>query len=217
MQFKLILFFCLVLLLSVSIQAEIYIKKFPSLQGEYEYFDKKNVQFDMGVQFSSIQSASIEITAVGVNALLESCVYPIATSLNSPTFALPTCSTFQLAPQIFYQFENLSGLFLTGSLVVNTDTNEYMTTKDLLSETDLFLEGKGSLFITPDVLDQLGGSRLIDPWFEIKDITLTIEGETVLTTSSNISDGVPLESSRSKVQKMYIAYYGRPADNPAHL
>ncbi|MEE9355874.1 MAG: hypothetical protein V3U75_09835 [Methylococcaceae bacterium] len=158
-------------------QSETYSKTFSSLQGRYNYTpdDKKTVSFDFDTPFSSIQSASIEITAAGVNALLDSCVYPISGTLE-PTFEIPTCWSFELAPRIFYKFQSLSGTH-NGALAINTATSEFITTKEFLAETDFLVDGKGVLYITHETIDQQGGNLAFRPWFEVTGVTLTIVGK----------------------------------------
>ena len=162
---------------SADEKSETYSKTFSTLQGRYNYTpdDAKTVSFDFDLPFSSIQSASIEITAAGVNALLESCVYPISGTLE-PTFEIPTCWGYELAPRIFYKFQSLSGTH-NGALAINTATSEFMTTKEFLTETDFLIDGKGILSITHEALDQQGGNLVFRPWFEVTGVTLTIIGK----------------------------------------
>ncbi len=158
-------------------QSETYSKTFSSLQGRYNYTpdDKKTVSFDFDIPFSSIQSASIEITAAGVNALLETCILTVSGTLD-PNFSPPTCWGYHLAPRIFYKFQSLSGTH-NGALAINTATSEFMTTEEFLTETDFLIDGKGFLFITHEAIDQQGGNLVFRPWFEVTGVTLTIVGK----------------------------------------
>lgn len=186
MQFK-ILCFIFSLFLTFSSLAETYTKTFPSLQGRYDFSpESKIVSFDFGVQFSSIQSATIEVSSFGVNAGAESCVYPISTTLY-PTYDPPNCSFFQLEPQVFYEFELSPESYIWGTLAVNTETTDYVAERELLSETDELLDGKGKLFINHKAfnLRETGAYLVSEPYFIISEITLTIEGASVEKTSKN--------------------------------
>lgn len=192
MKLKLI-FFVLSIVLSVSSHAKIYTKTFPLLIGYYKYDKMQYVSYDFGVQFSSIQKVSIEVMAAGANALLESCVYPISTSLY-PTFPIPTCPTFQAEPRLSYEFQRLSASdpYISGSLAINTATSEFKTSKGSVTiDSDILLEGKGNLLISHLPLNLEATTALIStPTFQINGVTLTIEAETAQTTSSILIDKV---------------------------
>ncbi len=192
MKLKLI-FFVLSIALSVSSHAKIYTKTFPLLIGYYKYDKMQYVSYDFGVQFSSIQKVSIEVMAAGANALLESCVYPISSSLY-PTYPIPTCSTFQAEPRVSYEFQRLSASdpYISGSLAINTTTSESKTSKgSVIIDSDILLEGKGNLLISHLPLNLEATTALVSaPTFEINSVTLTIEAETAQTTSSILIDKV---------------------------
>ncbi len=186
MQSK-ILLFIFSLFLTFSSLAETYTKTFPSLQGRYDFSPVgKTVSFDFGVQFSSIQSATIEVSSVGVNAGAESCVYPISTTLY-PTYIPPNCSFFQLEPQVYYEIDISPETYVWGVLAVNTETSDYVAVKQLLAETDQLLDGKGELMVMHKAfnLSEAGAYLVSEPYFIISEIILTIEGTTVEKTSKN--------------------------------
>jgi len=89
--------------LSTASQAEMISVSIPALKDQYEYLnDSRAVTFDMGVRFSSITSASIKLTAQGVDGLAQVC-NTIVTGLYSSSYS---CMDYRESPKAFYQISS---------------------------------------------------------------------------------------------------------------
>ncbi len=166
MKLKLIVLIMSIVFTAPS-QASIISTSIPALTGEYEYLnDSRTVSFDLGVQFSSITSASIEFTAKGIDGLAQVCV------------SVFVCSTHQESPKITYLFSSENLTIESGTIAV--DTTDWSTTRIILSETDQFLDGKGTLYVDQALL-LFHGRFQIRPFLNIKDVSMVVDGVTVST------------------------------------
>lgn len=150
---------------------------FPELTGTYIYGDlAQTTSFDFGVQFSSIQNATIEVTATGTAGLMKTCL------ASNPL----DCSTSSFGPEAYYSFEWESGFGLppSGSLAPFTSTPA--THQDNLiqplRDIEFLLDGTGVLrlgHVGIFVVDIYTLEILTPAEFEISDVTLTVEGTVV--------------------------------------
>ncbi len=165
--------------LSASSQAATISTSIPSLIGEYEYLnDSRTVSFDLGVRFSSITSASIELTAQGVDGLAQVC----NTIITGPFTSIYSCNDYRESPKAFYR---LSSENSTESGILVVDSIGSATTSAVLSETDQLLDGKGTLLIDHAQLDFHNYFNLY-PFLSISDVSIVIDG--VVATNSNPMD-----------------------------
>jgi hypothetical protein len=159
------------LLLSTSSQATVITKSFPSLTGWYDYYDRNEASFDLGAQFSSITSASIQLTAGSVKALGQACFSNIFDVYSYQ------CSLYEEYPNISYVLgSRYSGGSVTkGVLLVST--TDTATTSRSLSTTNALLDGKGDLSLAINRLELLGPETMTGfPRIGVLDVTLTIDG-----------------------------------------
>jgi hypothetical protein len=155
--------------ISAASQAQIVSTSFPSLVGRYNYHDPiRSNQFDLGVQFSSITSATIELTVGGTSGSVGPCVALINAPISNCLIGSP------VSPIADYIFKSTNST-TTGLLPV--DTVETNTFSNILSDTNLFLDGKGIFGIVQSPLDLKPGQGLLKkPIMDVFDITLTVDG-----------------------------------------
>jgi hypothetical protein len=157
------------ILLSTSSQSEIISKSISSLAGRYEYaIDSRTASFDMGVRFSSIESASIELTAQGIDGLAQVC----NTIVTGPFSSNFTCTDYRESPKAFYQLDSENSTESGALIVDSTDMN---TTSNILSETDQLLDGKGTLLLAHAQLDFEGFFQVL-PIIFVSDVSIVIDG-----------------------------------------
>ncbi len=165
MSFKLAVLI-ITIMIPISSQAVVISTSLPLFSGDYEYQnDLKGFTFDLGIEFSSIESASIELTAMGTRGTYSQCA----------VFTL--CNRFYSFPKAVYGFvsEDPSIPEVSGSLVIST--LNYETTNDFLSDTTHLLDGQATLFLDHKVVSTSPGYT--DPFFHVSDLTLKIDGTVV--------------------------------------
>jgi hypothetical protein len=179
MQLKLIALM-MSIFLSASSQAAIISTSIPELIGEYEYRnDSRTASFDLGVSFSSITSASIELTALGINGNAEVC-NTIVTGLFTSTYS---CNYYQESAKAFYRVstENSTeaGILAVKPVGAKPVGGERDITpgitSNVLTDTDQLLDGKGILLFDQARLD-FHSYLQIDPTLFVDDVSIVIDG-----------------------------------------
>ncbi|MCK5831229.1 MAG: hypothetical protein KAH20_13105 [Methylococcales bacterium] len=174
--------------LSTSSQAEIISTSIPSMVGKYNYvYDSRTVPFDMGVRFSSINSAKIVLKAQGINALAQVC----NTIVTGPYSSSYSCMDYYESPKAFYRLSS-EAYTETGNIVV--DSTGWNTTSADLSETSHLLDGKGTLTLAIQQLD-FHGYITLSPLLYINDISLVIDGVVSSDQTAPSKDCVEIEGT----------------------
>jgi hypothetical protein len=164
--------------------ASTYTINFPELNGTYAYpsntyTSSATAAFDLGVQFSSISSIELVVTASGNQGTYQSCY------LGSD------CSYSNFGQILLYGFSYESGFISNpnGSIDLTSSPSSYTETLDTSfgsspASYDFLLDGAGSFFvqINAPVFIALAGLEvnfLSPTTLNIYDIAINIEGTTV--------------------------------------
>ena len=150
---------------------------FPALVGNYSYPDQAaNQGFDLGVQFSAISAASLEVTATGTAGIMKTCL------IGNPL----DCQTSSFGPQASYSFALESGYGFPpfGSFSPFSATSQTYTENLIqpLHPMDFLLDGQGVLrFGHTGVAVALTHTlEILTPSeFDVSEVRLTIEGTAV--------------------------------------
>lgn len=157
--------------LSSPSQAEIISISIPAFNGRYEYVnDSRIVTFDMGVRFSSITSASIKVTAQGVDGFAQVCHSSVTGLFETVSYS---CMDYRESPKATFYLFNFGHLTESGSLVV--DSTDWNTTSAILSETDSLLDGKLTLGFDVEVMD-FHGYITVPPFLFVSELSIIIDG-----------------------------------------
>jgi hypothetical protein len=164
-----ILLFVLSILSVGSVNAASFSVSFPSFNGNYIYPNGVvEDSFDLGVQFSAIQSASLTIEASGTAGLLQICTGSL-------------CTTQSYGQDLVWGF-----LFETGHNSVFgsqslTDTAApYIF--DITSQSSFLLDGAGGVFIQPNFIVSVPETivTILKPSsYQISNVVLSVEGTAV--------------------------------------
>lgn len=177
-------------LISTSSQATIFTRSFPYFNGKNDYDHIKHVEFDLDVQFSSISSAKIELTAQGIQALGYACF-----SNAFDVFGGFNCADYtEFAKALFTLGSGESAV--SSDLVV--DHTRMNTTSIDLPETDRLLDGRDTLYFSIKRLEFLAESQLTrKPVIFVNNVTLTIDGVLANNAAPTPIDTDPIDISNA--------------------
>ncbi len=157
-------------------QAASYSTVLPGLNGLYSYSDAPGtappVSFDFGIQFSSIQSLTIEVTASGENGIYQ--YRNMDGSITGP---------FINEPRIIFGFINEGSSTPWGGLgPVSGTVQSYSETSTDFTELDFLLDGEGEMHLDHDLMvsfPEVTIEILTPSMFEVENVTLTVNGTPV--------------------------------------